>query len=129
MKLTRAQYLSFPFTIDANGGRMSSRLDHIREQVEQVIFTSPGERVFRPEFGFGARQHVFEGNSEALWETVRNRLYGSLVDTLEGEIDPKTLRVDVGAEGANGEQLRVRIEYEVAALRKRERHEFRLNHG
>ena len=36
------------------------RVRHIREQIEQVLFTDPGERVFRPEFGAGVRRLVFE---------------------------------------------------------------------
>ncbi len=36
---------------------------HIREQIEQVLFTDPGERVFRPELGAGMRQLVFEPNT------------------------------------------------------------------
>ncbi len=47
---------------------------HIREQIEQVLFTDPGDRVFRPEFGAGVRRLVFEPNSHPymslLW-TVR----------------------------------------------------------
>ena len=92
----------------------------------QVIFTSPGERVFRPEFGFGARQHVFEPNALPLWEAVRNRLHGSLTEALAGEVDPKTIRVEVGAPPGHPEQLLVTISYVLAALQKEESHEFRL---
>ena len=89
----------------------------------QVIFTSPGERVFRPDFGFGARQHVFEPNSAILWESVRNRLQGSLSAALAGEVDPKTIRVTVGAPTDSPEQLLVTISYVLAALQKEEHHE------
>ncbi len=123
-RLPRVRYLSFPFRMGENGGELSARAAHIREQIEQVIFTSPGERVFRPEFGFGARQHVFENNAIPLWETIRTRLHSSLAEALAGEVDPKTLRIEVGAPPGQEEQLLVSISYELAALQKEEHHEF-----
>ena len=116
--------MSFPFRITEQGVKTSTREDHIREQIMQVLFTSPGERVFRPEFGFGARQHVFEPNSIQLWEQVRSRLHGSLTEALAGEVDPKTLQVEVYAPPDKPEQLLVRITYVLAALQKKESHEF-----
>lgn len=125
-RLPRTLYMSFPFVMTKAGAATSTRADHIREQIMQVIFTSPGERVFRPDFGFGARQHVFEPNSITLWESVRNRLQGSLSEALAGEVDPKTIRVTVGAPEGHPEQLLVTITYVLAALQKEESHEFRL---
>ena len=40
--------------------------DHIRDLIEQVLFTSPGERVMRPDFGAGLLALVFEPNSVEL---------------------------------------------------------------
>jgi uncharacterized protein len=125
-RLPRTQYMRFPFSMTKNGARTSTRADHIREQIMQVIFCSPGERVFRPEFGFGARQHVFEPNAIPLWEAVRSRLHGALTEALAGEVDPKTIRVTVGAPSGGPEQLLVTITYVLAALQKEEAHEFRL---
>jgi len=125
-RLPRVRYMRFPFAMTKQGAETSDRADHIREQIMQVIFTSPGERVFRPEFGFGARQHVFEPNSVALWEAVRSRLQGSLVDVLAGEVDPKTIRVTAGAPPGSPEQLLVTITYVLASIQKEETHEFRL---
>lgn len=123
-RLPRIRYMAFPFRITPSGAATSARAEHIREQIMQVLFTSPGERVFRPEFGFGARQHVFEPNSIQLWEAVRSRLQGSLTEALAGEVDPKTLKVEVTAPPGNPEQLLVTISYVLAALQKEERHEF-----
>jgi hypothetical protein len=125
-RLPRIRYMSFPFRIEEAGPAQSARAAHIREQVMQVLFTSPGERVFRPEFGFGARQHVFEPNATPLWELARNRLFGSLAEALEGEVDPKTLKVDVGAPPDQPEVLLVSITYTIAALQKEESHRFEL---
>jgi hypothetical protein len=125
-RLPRTRYLTFPFRLTATGPATSTRMDHIREQVEQVLFTSPGERVFRPELGFGARQHVFEPNAQPLWELAQTRLYGSLSEALAGEVDPKTIRVEVGPGPGRPEVLLVKIAYTVAALQKEERHEFEV---
>jgi hypothetical protein len=124
--LPRIRYMAFPLRIGATGCTQVGRFDHIRDQVEQVLFTSPGERVFRPEFGFGARRHVFEPNSGALWEYARNRLYGALSEALAGEVDPKTIRVEVGAPPGQPEVLLVRIAYTIAAIQKEEVHDFRV---
>lgn len=122
--LGRLRYMAFPFRIGAKGAITVGRYEHIRQQVEQVLFTSPGERVFRPEFGFGARRHVFEPNAAGLWEYAQTRLYGALAEALAGEVDPKTIRVDVGATPDAPEVLKVRITYTVAALQKEEAHDF-----
>ncbi len=125
-RMPRTRYTRFPFVMTKGGAETSERANHIREQIMQVIFTSPGERVFRPEFGFGARQHVFEPNAIPLWEAVRSRLHGSLVEALAGEVDPKTIRVTAGAPPDSPETLLVTITYVLAAIQKEETHEFRL---
>ncbi len=125
-RLPRVSYMKFPFAMTPKGPAASTRMDHIREQVMQVLFTSPGERVFRPEFGFGARQHVFEPNAPSMHELVQSRLYGSLAEALAGEVDPKTLKVEVSAPPDDPAQLLVRITYVIAALQKEESHAFKL---
>ena len=59
--------IDYPFHFD---GRKRTALtdddDHIRDLIEQVLFTSPGERVNRPAFGSGLLKLVFEPNSDAL---------------------------------------------------------------
>lgn len=119
-QLTAPVYLSFPFRVETGGPRTSARSGHVREQIEQVLFTVPGERVFRPEFGAGIRTLVFEPNTSPLWEVTRKRLIASLADALRGEVDPRTLEVDVEGEG---EQLLVTISYTLATLGHSERHE------
>jgi phage baseplate assembly protein W len=118
--------MSFPFRIDESGAKTSSRTDHVREQIEQVLFTNPGERVFRPEFGVGVRRLIFEPNNTALWEITKKRLSASLVDALRGEVDPRTLEVEVtGKEettGAVEAKLFIVIRYELAAIGHREQH-------
>lgn len=125
-RLSRPVYLSFPLRIGAEGADTSAREAHVREQIEQVLFTDPGERVFRPEFGVGVRALVFEPNNSALWTVTRKRLTASLAEALQGEVDPKTLQIDVVGEG---EKLRILIAYTLASIGHDERHEILLSGG
>lgn len=127
--LPRVAYMAFPFKMTKSGAATAPRFAHIRQQVEQVLFTSPGERVFRPEFGFGARQHVFGMNAQPLWEYAQNRLYGALAEALAGEVDPKTIQVTVGAEEGNPAVMLVKIAYTIAALNREESHQFEVHNG
>ena len=83
-RLNNPDYMKFPLEIGAHGAETSTRRLHVREQIEQVLFTHPGERWFRPEFGIGVRALVFEPNNLALWEVTKKRLLASLRDALAG---------------------------------------------
>jgi phage baseplate assembly protein W len=119
-KLTSPQYLAFPFRILPEGAEVAARSRHVRDQIEQVLFTNPGERVFRPEFGAGVTSLVFEPNSGALAEVTKKRLTASLAEALRGEVDPRSLTVEVEGEG---ERLTVVITYTLATIGHSERHE------
>ncbi|MGH3508186.1 MAG: GPW/gp25 family protein [Nocardioidaceae bacterium] len=71
--------IDFPFRIDGRGrvGRTGED-DHIRDMIEQVLFTSPGERVNRPNFGCGLLQMVFQPNAEPLALAVQATVQASL---------------------------------------------------
>ena len=59
--------VDYPFHFDAHGRTAAADDDgHIRDLIEQVLFTSPGERVNRPTYGSGLMQLVFAPNSDAL---------------------------------------------------------------
>jgi phage baseplate assembly protein W len=117
--LSQSQYLKFPFRVGAAGPKASSRSDHVREQIEQVLFTDVKERVFRPQFGVGVRRLVFEPNNVALRNTTLKRLNASLAEALHGEVDPRTLAIDVSNEDNN---LIIHISYVLAAINKEEKH-------
>ena len=71
--------VAFPFRFDGRGRTAgSSEDDHIRELIEQVLFTSPGERVNRPTLGSGLLKLVFEPNSEALGAATQLAVQGAL---------------------------------------------------
>jgi uncharacterized protein len=123
-RLTTPSYLAFPLRIGLDGAATSGRGDHVREQIEQVLFTNPRERVFRPEFGAGVRKLIFEPNSALLRGVVEKRLRASLMDALHGEVDPKTLDILVTAEQ---EKLLIRIAYVLARIQQQETHEYEVS--
>ena len=71
--------IAHPFHVDGRGRvAAASEGDHLDQLVEQVLFTSPGERVNRPDFGSGLNQLVFAPNSEELQTAVEYLVQGAL---------------------------------------------------
>jgi len=97
--------ISFPFTVDVRGRTASAGPDdHVRQMIEQVLFTAPGERVNRPDFGSGLLQLVFTPNSPEQAAAVQFSIAAQLerwlgdVVTVEGldvETSESTLRITV----------------------------------
>jgi hypothetical protein len=64
--------LDFPYHVDATGRTaQTGEAEHVRDLIEQVLFTSPGERVMRPDFGSGVMALVFEPNNVQLAATTQ----------------------------------------------------------
>lgn len=64
--------LAYPYHFDAAGRTaQTGSAEHVRDLIEQVLFTAPGERVMRPDFGAGLAALVFEPNSDALAATTQ----------------------------------------------------------
>lgn len=116
-------YLAFPFRMDGAAPALATRSAHIRGQIEQVLFTLPGERVFRPEFGAGVKALVFEPNDTPLWQITKRRLLSSLAEALKGEVDPKSIEVEVTGGEAS---LSISVAYTLAAVGHRESQQFQL---
>jgi len=75
--------IAFPFQIDGRGRTAAATDDdHIRQMIEQLLFTNPGERVNRPDFGSGLLQSVFQPNSTELAAALQFTLQGALQQTL-----------------------------------------------
>ena len=97
--------VGFPFQLDNDGRMLSPGYDeHIEELIEQVLFTSPGERVNRPDFGCGLKQLVFAPNSDALATATQFLVQGALqrwldtvilVESVEVQSEDAELRVEV----------------------------------
>jgi uncharacterized protein len=99
--------IDFPFRIDGRGRTAATDdADHIRDMIEQLLFTNPGERVNRPEFGSGLLQMVFQPNSVELAAALQFTLQAALQQTLGDRI--QLLGVAVTNEDST---LRVTVQY------------------
>jgi phage baseplate assembly protein W len=97
--------LDYPFGFDGRGRTAEADDDgHVRDMIEQVLFTAPGERVNRPSFGSGALRLVFAPNGDALAAATRLSVQASLqewlgdlieVDDIDVEATDATLRLTV----------------------------------
>jgi uncharacterized protein len=107
--------IAFPYRIDG-GGRTSIASDdaHVRDLIEQLLFTSPGERVNRPDFGTALRQLVFGPNSPEVASATQFLVQGALQQYLGDLIVIEQVSVD--AEDAT---LTVTITYMVRRTQQR----------
>jgi phage baseplate assembly protein W len=97
--------VDFPYGFDDSGRTATADdADHLRDMIAQVLFTAPGERVMRPDFGSGLLALTFEPNSVALATTTQALVQGGLqqwlghliaVESVEVSTDDGRLLVDV----------------------------------
>jgi uncharacterized protein len=121
------RYLRFPFRVTGDGPATSARADHVREQIEQVLLTAPGERVHRPDWGVGVELLVFEPRAEQLRTVVGKRLIGALAEALAGEVDPESLRAEVDLRGETA--IVITVAYRLATIGHSVQHEFEIEVG
>ena len=78
--LSHGRHLAFPFRIGSDGRTAAplSDADQVRDELLQLLLTSPGERLFLPEFGGGVRKLVFEPASDVLRGVVKARITTAL---------------------------------------------------
>ena len=101
--------VDFPFHFDSRGRTATTGDDdHIRDMIEQMIFTNPGERVNRPDFGSGILQLVYAPNSPELAATLQFGMQAALQQWLGDLIELQAL--EVTSEDAS---LRVLVQYVV----------------
>ena len=97
--------VDFPYHVDGRGRTAGTGADdHLRDLIEQVLFTAPGERVMRPEFGSGLLSLVFEPGGPELVAATQHLVQGALqqelghliaVESLDVRQDEGTLSVVV----------------------------------
>ncbi len=99
--------VDYPYRIDGRGRIAATTEDeHIRDLIEQVLFTSPGERVNRPTFGSGLLQLVFAPNSDVLAAAVEMTVQGALQRWLGDLIQVEAIEVT-----SEDSTLQVRVQY------------------
>ena len=107
--------VDYPFHFNTAGRTAATDDDdHIRDLIEQVLFTSPGERVNRPTFGSGLLQLVFAPNSDALAATMQMTVQGALLQWLGDLIAVEAVQVN-----SRDATLEVQVQYVVRRNQER----------
>lgn len=113
--------IDFPYHFDIRGHTASADQDkHIRDLIEQVLFTAPGERVNRPTFGSGLMQLIFSPNSDILASATQLTVQSALQQWLGDLI--KVEEVQVTGEDST---IRVVVKYVVIKNQERKVEEFK----
>ncbi|HWN69218.1 MAG TPA: GPW/gp25 family protein [Haliangium sp.] len=87
--------IAFPWRLDHRGRTAIADDDeHIRHLIELVLFTSPGERINRPEFGSGLKQLIFAPVSSELASATQIVVQGSLQQWLGELIDVESVDIE-----------------------------------
>ncbi len=113
--------VDFPYRVDGRHRTATTDPDdHVRDLIEQVLFTAPGERVNRPDFGSGLLRLVFEPNSEAIAAATRASVEGALQRWLGDLIQVEAVQVrSIDA------LLEISVQYVVRATQERRVERFR----
>jgi phage baseplate assembly protein W len=102
-----ARFLDYPLRVDGAGRvAVTGSDDHVRDLIHQVLFTTPGERVNRPDFGCGLLQMTFMPNGDVLGGATQFLVHGALQRWLAD-----ILEVDDVSVAAEDERLTVTVVY------------------
>jgi len=117
--------LAYPYGFDAQGRTaQAAGDDHIRDLIEQVLFTSPGERVNRPTFGTGLAQLLFAPTSPELATATQFLVQGALQQWLGDLIKFTGVQVE-----SVDSTVTVTVQYVVLATQQRMSAEFTRGGG
>jgi uncharacterized protein len=112
--------IDYPFSFDGSGRTASTDDDdHIRDLIEQLLFTRPGERVNRPDLGSGLMQLVFAPNSDELAATAQFLVQGALQQWLGDLIQVEKVQVE-GQEST----FQVTVQYTIRRSQERRTAQF-----
>ena len=112
--------IDYPYQFDTRGRTAAAGADdHIRDMIMQVLFTAPGERVNRPDFGSGLLQLLFAPNSDELATATQFLVQGALQRWLGDLIVAEAVTVE-SDEGL----LRVTVQYTVRRTQQRKVDQF-----
>ena len=107
--LQQQRFLDYPYSVSGTGiPNTTPPDDHLRDLILQVLFTNPGERVNRPDFGAGLLQLIFAPNSPELATAVQFTIQAGLQRWLSDLIEVRNLQVT-----SADSTLRVLVQYVV----------------
>ncbi|HEX3359156.1 MAG TPA: GPW/gp25 family protein [Tepidisphaeraceae bacterium] len=117
--------LQYPYGCDTNGRTAQADLpSHIRDMIEQILLTAPGERVNRPTFGSGTGQLVFAPNSDALAAAQQQAIQAGLQQWLSDLI-----RVQSVVVSAVDSTLWVTVQYNILQSQQSQTQQFVFGGG
>src|SRR5664279_870704 len=94
MTTTSRVDIAYPYAFDGRGRTATANYgDHVRQMIEQLLLTNPGERVNRPEFGGGLLQLVFAAGGPERAAAVELALSAAVATWLGDVIDLQALSV------------------------------------
>ena len=112
--------IDYPFHFDGRGRTAATDdTDHIRDMIEELLFTAPGERVNRPDFGSGLLQMMFAPNSTELAAALQFTTQAALQRYLGDLIDLQQLEVT-----AQDATLTVVVKYLIRATQQTQQNTF-----
>jgi uncharacterized protein len=112
--------LAFPYNFDSTGhAAQTDLLSHIGDMIEQILFTSPGERVNRPTFGSGTAQLVFAPNSDVLAGAQQQAIQAGLQQWLSDLIRVQSVSVT-----ADDSTLQITVVYLVIQTQQQQTQQF-----
>ncbi len=109
--------IRYPFSIDSGNGTLAEETDysrHVEQMIRQVLFTNPGERINRPDFGCGIRRMVFAPNSEVnanLSQVLINQSLEKWLGTVIEVVEIQVKNIE--------EKLEIKIVYLMRATQQR----------
>ena len=76
-------FTDYPYRFSSSGRTATTAYaEHVRDLIEQVLFTRPGERVMRPSFGCGIDRLVFAPGGPELAEQTNLIISAALEEWL-----------------------------------------------
>jgi Bacteriophage baseplate protein W len=112
--------IDFPFHFDGRGrSATTGDDDHIRDMIEELLFTNPGERLNRPDFGSGVMQLIFAPNSPELAAALQFSMQATLQRWLGDLIELHALEVT-----SQDSTLSILIQYVVRRSNERKTAQF-----
>ncbi|MDT7761616.1 MAG: uncharacterized protein QOC63_1036 [Mycobacterium sp.] len=95
--------VDFPYHIDGRARTAATdTAEHVRDLIEQLLFTTPGERVMRPTFGSGLLGLTFEPASVEVATTIQFLVQSALTQQLGDVVTVNSLDVIAGDPGGPG---------------------------
>lgn len=103
----------FPPTFETRDAacEMVADKDDIKESLNILFATKPGERIIAPEFGINFRPFVFEIMDAGFYNNLREVIYQSILD-FEKRITPENIEI-VSNEDYYGQYVEIKIDYRI----------------